>query len=200
MNAPEYFDYDCVTGEYIPTGKPVYATKSPRDGEWLTPAWATMKRPPDAIPGYAMCFRGGDWVQIEDHRGEVAYKKADAGQVVIDGLGHIPEELTLLEPCRYPVWNGTDWIEDVEAAKREKITELAEYRRSKANFEGAMTKHVAAWSDPISYDTALEILVSALKYIQACDETQREHTDRIMARSSIDEIMAYDITTGWPEE
>lgn len=50
------------------------------------------------------------WEYVTDLRGTVAYKKSDCTAKVVDYLGDIQDEFTLLEPnSPNDTWNGTGW-------------------------------------------------------------------------------------------
>lgn len=57
-----------------------------RSGEYLIPRNATDISPPDVGDGFAPCFKGGGWVVVEDHRGEVAYNNL-GDEVVVQFVG-----------------------------------------------------------------------------------------------------------------
>jgi hypothetical protein len=106
--------YNChwQTGEYIGSqDAPLDPLESLNQGKevYLMPAHSTVVAPPDAAEGNARIFKNGAWTQIEDHRGTRIYKTSDASEMIIAEVGAIPEGFTLLAPCEFPVWDGTQW-------------------------------------------------------------------------------------------
>ena len=70
-----------------------------RDGSYLIPAGCIDTTPPKISAGYVAQWNGSDWDIIEDHRGKAAYRKADGVAVIIDKVGSLSDDLTLLEPA-----------------------------------------------------------------------------------------------------
>lgn len=62
------YRYSSVNGEYLGTGT---ADPDPlADGEWLFPANSTVTPPPTTQTNKARVWENGEWLQIDDHRGE----------------------------------------------------------------------------------------------------------------------------------
>lgn len=105
--------YDPVTKEYYKTTD---ARRSPLDkGEiYLIPANATVISPPGHRDGFARCFITDSFQYIEDNRGKTAYNKKDKEPVVINYLGAVDNDYTLVIPCEYGVWdsNTDSWAVD----------------------------------------------------------------------------------------
>lgn len=80
------------------------------------PGFSTMSIAPVADDGFAVCWDGKDWNQVEDLRGKTAYKKSDLTSEMIRTLGPLDDEYTLLAPTTpYDKWDGTQWITDAAA-------------------------------------------------------------------------------------
>jgi len=107
----DIYHYDRISGEYKGKGK---ADPDPVEKHsWLVPAYATTITPPAAISGFARCFIGGAWRQMEDHRGMAIYNKADGAAAIITDIGPIPEGYTDLTPTvECPVWTDGSWVVD----------------------------------------------------------------------------------------
>ncbi|CAE6814504.1 hypothetical protein R69746_05772 [Paraburkholderia aspalathi] len=82
------YHYDPATGEYVGESQ---ADESPLEaGVHLIPAYATDIAPPACANGQIAVFRDGNWVSIEDHRGET-YWLADGTEHTVDTPGPLPE-------------------------------------------------------------------------------------------------------------
>lgn len=70
------------------------------------------------------------WLHVADHRGKTAYKIESCQSIIIDFIGDLPDELTLLEPTtKFDVWNGKKWVVDANAQKEFFISQ-AEYEKA----------------------------------------------------------------------
>ncbi len=109
------YSYAPGTGEYIGV---LAMRESPEEpGVFLLPANATETPPPSAQAGYARCFIGGTWEQVEDHRGQ--HKWTAAGQeVVLTGLGPVPAGLLDAPP--------PPTLAEAKAAKQAEVRNKAE--------------------------------------------------------------------------
>ncbi len=97
-----------------------------RDGSYLIPAGCIDTTPPKISAGYVARWNGSDWDIIEDHRGKAAYRKADGVSVIIDKVGSLSDDLTLLEPANeYCEWDGKKWIEN-QAKKAQAAADFLE--------------------------------------------------------------------------
>ena len=88
------------------------------------PAGAYLDAPEGAELGKAIFRRNNAWIMLDDHRGQTAYNKKNLQPVVINELGELPAELTLLPPqSDFDSWDEADnaWMKD-DAAERESIT------------------------------------------------------------------------------
>ena len=110
-DVPTLYLFDVETGEYRGT-KP--ARMSPLEPDVpLIPRAATLVAPPEPVPGYARCWRDGEWVLIEDHRGQTVYSTEDGREIVIKELGPLPENVTTQpRPSERHVWQDGAWKEE----------------------------------------------------------------------------------------
>lgn len=87
------------------------ARVSPRNPEkFMIPGNATVIAPPVAQEGFARVFADGSWSQVEDHRGDVVYSKADASPHVVEDIGPIDDEYTTVEPLPGQSWIDGQWV------------------------------------------------------------------------------------------
>ncbi len=82
------------------------------------PAASYIDAPPVFQAGYAVCRVGAAWEQVEDHRGATVYDVSTLSASIVQTLGVIGDELTLIAPVtQYDQWNGTAWFTDLVAQK-----------------------------------------------------------------------------------
>lgn len=95
MTALTIFHYHPATGEFLGTGQ---ADPDPKDQRnWLIPAYATTEVPPEGQAGFARVFLGGEWGQVEDHRGKVVWTDHETS-FTIEDLGPLPEGASEEQP------------------------------------------------------------------------------------------------------
>lgn len=111
----DIYRYHPYTGEF--QGRSEARMDPLESGRPLVPANATLEAPPEALEGHARVFDGAAWTQVEDHRGESVYNKADASGVSVDWLGEIGPEYTDQEPGDFPIWDeqAGAWTTDADA-------------------------------------------------------------------------------------
>jgi len=143
---PTLYYFDINTGEFI-GAKP--ARMSPLEPDVpLIPRAATLVAPPEPVPGYARCWRDGEWVLIEDHRGQTVYSVEDGSEKTIEELGPLPDNVTTApRPSPYHYWQNGQWVEDVEASQRAAIEQ----------FRRAIQAHIDATAREKDYDDAKSI-------------------------------------------
>lgn len=94
------YNYHPDSGEFMGTSE---ADPNPVEtGEFIIPAHATTIEPPgDPSAGHAMAWDGSDWVEIEDHRGEVWWN--DAGEpMTVNMIGRPVDHGLVSEPPPQP--------------------------------------------------------------------------------------------------
>lgn len=228
----QLYHYDPVTGEYTKESAArldPLESKAQQQDIYLIPAHATNIAPPDEEEGMVRVFDGEAWSQVEDHRGETAYSTADESiTLTITELGPIPDGYTLLEPCDYPTWNGSEWVSDFSQALAAKIESLAAYRYEKETAgitvngstirtdreSQSLIAGAKLYSDlnesilidwkaengwvQIDRNAIVAISQAVAAHVQACFSNEKVHSSAINALTTVEEIEAYDITTGWP--
>lgn len=88
MDAPIVYHADPVTG--LPVGSSPADASPLEPGEWLVPAHATLEAPPKLPAGFAAVLQDGEWVPVEDHRGEKVWT-AEGQYIEIAEIGPLPE-------------------------------------------------------------------------------------------------------------
>lgn len=92
------------------------------------PGWARLNGPQEAAkPGFCWCLTPeapDEWVQVEDHRGNLAYEKTTGTAVEVTALGPVTPAFTLLAPTTmYDRWcdKAQAWALDKELEQRAKL-------------------------------------------------------------------------------
>ncbi|MFM4808542.1 tail fiber assembly protein [Aeromonas hydrophila] len=113
------------------------------------PAGAFIDPPPQSEPGKAIVRQHGAWELVDDLRGTVAYNKQTRQSEVVNALGMLPEQLTLLVPqSQFDVWNTTvgAWVKDA-TAEQAWLTQQAQSQRT--NLLGEASIEIAALLDAL---------------------------------------------------
>jgi len=112
------YHYNSETKEFIGESEAKIdpmATKRIGSPVYLTPANSTIIQPPKIEKGKSIIF-DNEWKTIDDHRGEIYYKKDSGQEIEIKKLGE--ESNKSLTPIKCPgnnyKWNGVDWELDIE--------------------------------------------------------------------------------------
>lgn len=142
--APTIYLFDPDTGELL--GHKA-ARRSPiGDGYILPPPnhrGRTVDPPPAAEDGHAVCRRGGEWVQVEDHRGETAYLKEGGRPVTVMSLGPLPEGMTTLVPPAPPfIFEDGGWKPLVEAPPRDVLAEIDALKAESERLQAALAVQI----------------------------------------------------------
>ncbi len=89
------------------------------------PENCTFEPKPLFDAGFNYKLVGGEWLKVEDHRGETVWHKETGSASVIDELGEIPEEFTTLEHVPYSTWDELEnlWVIS-EEAEQQRIADL----------------------------------------------------------------------------
>lgn len=156
----EIYNYDGATGEFT---SQTMARESPLEPDvYLIPANATTIAVPSAelAEGHVWKFDGTSWAQIEDHRGDVVYRKSDAGRVTVDWLGPVGGDYTELVPASASdIWDGVAWVspspvQDAVESERDRRLALASFTYDFGDDRGVHVigtdeKDMKAWMDEV---------------------------------------------------
>lgn len=118
------FNFDNTTKELITEST---ARENPlEEGNFLIPANATIIEPFPAKLGFAICFdeQKNKWKYIEDNRNKIVYSKTDKTEYIVDYLGAIKDDFTLIKPELFDKWNGGAWEADIDIVRTFKIEEI----------------------------------------------------------------------------
>ncbi len=112
-------------------------------------AGAFLDPPPQHEDGKAIVRQNGAWELVDDLRGATAYNKQTKQDEVINSLGPLPSDLTLIAPTsRFDVWDedGGCWVKD-DKAEQDWLTQQATYRRT--SLLGEASNEIAALIDAL---------------------------------------------------
>ncbi|SFN70197.1 tail fiber assembly protein [Xenorhabdus japonica] len=129
---------------------------------------------------------GLSWGHVPDYRGKTVYHIKNRESRVIQQLGSLPPELTLLRPnTDFDVWNGKKWVTDFAAQKAKRI-ELAERQRAQLRQQAEENIRLLQYAIETELATESEkrVLIEWKKYL--------------VALSRLDISGTTDIT--WPEQ
>lgn len=121
----EVYHYHSVTKEFITARA---ARKNPKREEYLLPADATFSEPPPAAEGFVRVWGGEVWSLVEDHRGKIAYSKADGRAESVEALGPLDNGLTFEAPNEFETWQEDGWYIDTVQQKIGLLSYLDQYR------------------------------------------------------------------------
>lgn len=120
------YKYDIQTKEFLEEIEinEAYGTNLP---------FTTTVKPLAKKEGFAVCFNNTKWEYVEDLRNTVAYNKETKQESKIDYLGKIKDDVTILKPEQFDIWDYDNnvWILDLVAKDKYdleiKINEAQQY-------------------------------------------------------------------------
>lgn len=127
------------------------------------PAYCTDIKPPKEKVGFALVFDADKsaWQYIADHRGETRWNIQNRQMQVIDTLGDFSTTTTEKSPTSdFDVWNGSEWVKDVEAEKAFYVESAA--RELKELMSNA-TENINTLQDAVDLGLATDNEVDSLK-------------------------------------
>lgn len=145
------------------------------------PANCTDVEPPKVKDGEVAVFddKKNIWNVVDDHRGRVVFNKITRQPFVINALGAISDDDTLIEPASpYDKWDGDKWVKDSGLLKLALINKAEEKRQQlllTAN-ETVSDWKVELQLETISDDdrTRLIAWMSYIKKVKALDFSEIE--------------------------
>jgi len=107
----QIYNYSNITGEFLSDST---ARLDPIGQQPMIPAYATLTPPPSAGNFQKAVFSGDAWTLVEDHRGRQVWNTETVEQGIVNELGPLPENVTVLNPSEivYPKWEGGTWVTD----------------------------------------------------------------------------------------
>ena len=124
------------------------------------PGFSTMTLAPIADDGYAVCWDGSAWAQVEDLRGKTAYKKSDLTTETVRTLGPLDDAYTLQAPATpYDKWNGSEWVTDADA---QHAADVAAAVQKKNSLRSAADAEISWLQDAVDVGIATEQEISQL--------------------------------------
>ncbi|MGL4754676.1 MAG: tail fiber assembly protein [Aeromonadaceae bacterium] len=125
------------------------------------PAGAFLDSPPIHEDGKAIVRQNGAWVLVEDLRGTTAYNKQTKQSEVINSLGPLPIEITLIAPTsQFDVWSeeSVSWVKDDQAEKEAALVAATEKRSS---LLAEANQYISVLSDAVDLGMATEAEVES---------------------------------------
>lgn len=140
------------------------------DGVYLLPSDAIDTDPPKLAGNQAAKWVDGTWQYLPDYRGKTAYRTTDGSSVIIDQVGELADDLTLLKPIPNGTWDGTAWVvtaekqAELKTQAQSQAWEAIKQKRHAVTRGGVFIKSVGKWfhsDDPSRTQyLALQILPS----------------------------------------
>lgn len=94
------------------------------------PGNSTLIDPGEEVFGKVALFEKDSWVNYDDHRGDIVYSTVDGTQMVVDYVGEIRKEHTLVSPSTpYDKWNGSKWVTDVNAKRDAEVIHATNHQK-----------------------------------------------------------------------
>lgn len=132
------FNYHPVNKEYVGAAQ---ADESPLEpGEYLVPAFATLKPPPATAVRETAVFNEGDddWVVTPDYRSVSLYSTVDGHAIAVTEIGAQPDDTTERHrPSIYHDWDGVAWVMNIQKAQAA-IWESIKAERDRRQLEGGV--------------------------------------------------------------
>lgn len=116
-----------ITNKYHP-----FTHQSDANANTYQPDNALRIQPP-AKTGFWPCESNGNWILVEDHRGQTIYNIETKLSKEVNELGPIESTFTALEPFEFSVWDGEKWVLDIDEQRSFKIQKNTALRDSLLN-------------------------------------------------------------------
>lgn len=155
----DIFNYHPETGEFIST-EPVEF--DPREGLPLVPRYATLVTVIPVAIGNVAAFNGTMWETHVDNRG-VVYDTSTAEAFSFEELGPLPSLYTPKVPTHNTVWDGTDWIDDIDkirVTQKNAITNSFEQALALGFVTSTSIKMDATYGDITKLDGGIRLAVT----------------------------------------
>ncbi|NIF46197.1 tail fiber assembly protein [Enterobacter sp. Ap-1006] len=159
------FNYDGYTKEYLSLTVEYLAI-----GVGL-PANSCIDAPGERKKGFAICRKNDltAWEYIPDNRGGTIYSTLDGEKITISKLGGYPSDTTTIAPATaYDKWDGEKWVTDIEAKKKDDISDAELKRQTLLSDASNIT---ADWRTELTLgiinDTDKDKLIAWMEYIKA---------------------------------
>lgn len=147
-------EFHKVTYEYVPAGV-------------MLPEYASLTVPDRlASDNEAILLKDGEWIYVEDLRGQIIYSKKTGEESIIKDLGEIPNNYTRIKPhTKFDIWDGEKWITD---AKKQHEYDVDIAKQIKSSLEEEVKEKISLIQDAIDSEIAtkeeIESLTSLKKY------------------------------------
>ncbi|MDW2744554.1 tail fiber assembly protein [Atlantibacter subterraneus] len=127
----DLYNYDSITNEFL------YSSR-----EYLSlgvglPAYSCIDAPGPFRNGFTVCRTadGNAWEYVIDRRGETVYSIKTGAALIISLPGDYPPDTTPVAPeTPFDIWNGKNWVTDVDAQQATKVTMAEEEKSQRLGF------------------------------------------------------------------
>lgn len=135
-------EYVQTSMEYLPVGVGL-------------PAFSYSDKPEQPADGLAIVRSADDlsWETVEDNRGMTVYSTATREPRTVTELGALADDVTLLVPGAYDVWNGKKWVTDEDA---QRLAETESARQELTRRLSAADSAIATLQDAVTLEMATE--------------------------------------------
>ncbi|WP_392563192.1 tail fiber assembly protein (plasmid) [Orbus sturtevantii] len=117
-----------------------------------------LREAPEFKDGFWPCEKNGAWVLIESFIGQYAYNKKNKESMLIQKLGPVDDDYTLLVPCKYDEWNGEKWVKNEKLEEEERINNITKEKNERINIATEQIS-ILQYGESIQQLTDSEILL-----------------------------------------
>lgn len=130
------------------------------------PANAYLDAPNSVDDNRAIIHNGQNWTYPTDYRGQVVYIIATGEKHILNKLGDIPPDYTLLEPTsEFDSWDGEKWVLDTEKQRQHYINIAIAQKKQLLNEANAQIEYLQDAVDAdIATDAEKNLLAEWKKY------------------------------------
>lgn len=138
---PNTGEYQYACYEYLPTGVSL-------------PAYSFLDEPQNVDDKHAIVRNADGWTYPNDYRGHLIYSMETATESIVNTIGDIPDNYTLLPPnTQFDSWDGEKWILDIEK-KHQYLVDIA--NTEKTRLMNDATNQLSFLQDAIDAEIATE--------------------------------------------
>lgn len=133
----------------------------------MLPEYASLTAPArQANDNEAILLKDGNWIYVEDLRGQIIYSKKTGEESIVKELGEISDDYTKIKPqTKFDAWDGEKWITD---AKKQHEYDVDIAKQIKSSLEEEVKEKISLIQDAIDSEIAtkeeIESLTSLKKY------------------------------------
>ncbi len=119
---------------------------------YLLPAGCIDAEPPTVKDGFVAMWESGKWNHVKDHRGQSVYDTNTGLEHIIDELGEIPAQYTLMpRPDKYHVWIDGLWSMTVESEQQKQTDVESEKLRQMPTLLLEAAQRISEYQDMFDF-------------------------------------------------